>query len=268
MGRLDNKVAIITGAASGFGRATALLFAKEGAKVIVADCFAEGGKETVRKIEDGGGDAVFVKADISKSKDIKRMIGAAIDNYGRLDILFNNAGVCGKAVPLTEVTEGQWDIGMNTNLRGAWLGMKYAIPEMLKSGGGAIISTASTAGIQAMPDVPVEYTVSKAGMIMLTKAAAAEFATKNIRVNCICPAHCVTPMVDKALSGNERAREEFSERQPLGRMGTAEEVAQAVLFLASEECSSYITGIALPVDGGYTAVGRGNLVLSSTDNKI
>jgi NAD(P)-dependent dehydrogenase (short-subunit alcohol dehydrogenase family) len=268
MGKLDNRVAIITGAASGFGRAAALLFAKEGAKVVVADYAAEAGKEVVGKIEDNGGEAIFVKADISKREDIKRMVKAAIDNYGRLDILFNNAGVCGKAVPLTEVTEEQWDTGINTNLKGAWLGMKYAIPEMLKSGGGTIINTASTAGIQAMPDVPVEYNVSKSGMIMLTKTAAAEFATENIRVNCICPAHCVTPMVEKALAGNEAAVEEFSQRQPIGRMGTAEEVAQAVLFLAARECSSFITGIALPVDGGYTAVGRGNLILSSTDNKI
>jgi NAD(P)-dependent dehydrogenase (short-subunit alcohol dehydrogenase family) len=263
VGKLDNKVAIITGAASGFGRATALLFAKEGAKVIIADYSAEGGEETVRMIKDNSGEAIFVKTDISKKEEVKKMIEATIDNYGRLDILFNNAGVCGKAVPLTEVTEEQWDVGINTNLKGAWLGMKYAIPEMLKTGSGVIINTASTAGILAMFDVPVEYCVSKAGMIMLTKVGAAEFATKNIRVNCICPAHCLTPMVEKALAGNKVATEEFSQRQPVGRMGSAEEVAQAVLFLACDESSSFITGVALPVDGGYTALGRGNRVLNS-----
>lgn len=261
MGRLDGKVAIVTGAASGFGRATAILFGTEGAKVVVCDYVAEGGEKTAKMIKGAGGEAIFVHADVSKTEDVKKMVKTAVDNYGRLDILFNNAGVGGQAVPLTEVTEEQWDRGININLKGVWLGMKYAIPEMLKSGGGAIINTASTSGILAMPDVSVEYNVSKSGIIMLTKTAAAEFATKNIRVNCICPAHCVTPMVDKTLSGNEKARKEFSERQPLGRMGTAEEVAQAVLFLASEECSSFITGIALPVDGGYTAMGRGNLVL-------
>ena len=228
MGKLDDKVAIITGAASGFGRATAILFGKEGARVVVADLVPEGGEETVKKIKDNGGEAIFVDADVSRIEDVKKMVKVAVDNYGRLDILFNNAGVCGKAVPLTE--------------------------------GGVIINTASTAGILATPDVPVEYNVSKAGMIMLAKTAAAEFATKNIRVNCICPAHCVTPMLDKALAGNEKATEEFSQRQPVGRMGTMEEVAQAALFLASDECSSFITGIALPVDGGYTAIGRGNRI--------
>lgn len=263
MGRLEGKVALITGAGSGFGRATAILFTKEGAKVAVVDCVAEGGEETVRMIKGAGGEAIFVHADVSKTEDVERMTRTTVDTYGKLDILFNNAGICGKAVPLTEVTDEQWDKGISVNLKGAWLGMKYAIPEMLKSGGGVIINTASTAGILATPDVPVEYNVSKAGMIMLTKTAAAEFVTKSIRVNCICPAHCATPMVDKALAGNEKATEEFSQRQPVGRMGTMEEVAQAALFLASDECSSFITGIALPVDGGYTAMGRGNLVLMS-----
>jgi NAD(P)-dependent dehydrogenase (short-subunit alcohol dehydrogenase family) len=255
--KLAGKVAVVTGGASGFGRTTATLFSREGAKVVVCDCNVAGGQETVQMITDDGGQAVFVAVDVSRPADCERMIETAVDTYGRLDILFNNAGISGKSVPVTDVTEEQWDKVLGVNLKGAWLGTKYGIPAMLKSGGGTIINLASTAGITVMPDVPVEYNVSKAGMIMLTKTTAAEFATKGIRANCICPAHCTTPMVNKIVSDDEVARVEWSQRQPMGRMGTMEEVAETALFLACEECSSYITGAVLPVDGGYTAVGRG-----------
>ncbi len=257
MGKLDNKVALITGAGSGFGRATSTLFSKEGAKVVVVDWVAEGGEETVRMIKGAGGEAIFVNADISKTEDVKNMIKTAVDTYGKLDILYNNAGVAGQAVPVTEMTEEQWNKGININLKGAWLGMKYAIPEMLKQGGGVIISTASIAGIVMVPDTPPEYNVSKAGLIMLTKTAAINFADKNIRVNCICPGHCLTPMVVKWLKGNKEAINEVNQRQPIGRMGKIEEIAQAALFLASDESSSFMTGAALVVDGGHSIAARG-----------
>ncbi len=255
--KLKNRVAIVTGGASGFGRASAILLHRNGARVVVCDCNSDGGQKTVKMILSEGGEAVFVTADVSESEDIARLIRSAVDAYTRLDILFNNAGIGGKPTSVTEISEDRWKRVMDVNLKSAWLGIKYAVPEMLRVGGGSIINLASTAGIMAMPDVPVEYSVSKAGMIMLTKAVAVEFATRNIRINCICPGHCATPMVGAAICDDEAASVEWSSRQPMGRMGTAEEVAQAVLFLACEECSSYVTGAVLAVDGGYTAAGRG-----------
>ena len=221
---------------------------------------AEGGEETVRKIESAGGKATFVKADVSVTEDIKRAVKTALDTYGKLDILFNNAGVAGDYVPITEMTEEQWDRGLNVNTRGVWLGMKYAIPEMLKQGGGVIISTASISGFTVVPGVPPEYNVSKAATIMLTKTAAAQFADKNIRINCICPGHCLTPMVVNWLHGDQEAKKEVDGRQLIGRMGTVDEIAQAALFLASDECSSFITGEALVADGGHTVLARGTIV--------
>jgi NAD(P)-dependent dehydrogenase (short-subunit alcohol dehydrogenase family) len=260
MDRLEGKVALITGAASGFGRAASLLFSKEGASIVVVDIVARGGEETVKKIESDGGKATYFKADVSVTEDVKGMIKAAVNTYGKLDILFNNAGVAGDYVPITEMTEGQWDRGLNVNTRGVWLGMKYAIPEMLKRGGGVIINTASISGFAVVPGTPPEYNVSKAATIMLTKTAAAQFADKNIRVNCICPGHCLTPIVINWLHGSEEARKEVNGRQLIRRMGTAEEIAQVALFLASDECSSFITGEALVADGGHTILARGTIV--------
>jgi NAD(P)-dependent dehydrogenase (short-subunit alcohol dehydrogenase family) len=245
MGRLDGKVAIITGAGSGMGRAAALLFAKEGAKVVVVDYVAETGEETAKMIKEAGDEAIFIKADVSKTEDTKNMVNTAVNTYGKLDILYNNAGVAGEAAPTAECTEENWDRVININLKGLWLGMKYAIPEMLKAGGGSIINVASQAGERGMPNIP-PYSASKGGVLALSRAAAIEYAKQKIRINCINPGVIATPM---ALGFSEEAKKRFMAAVPQGRFGEPIEVAYAALFLASDE-SSHITGHALVVDGG------------------
>jgi NAD(P)-dependent dehydrogenase (short-subunit alcohol dehydrogenase family) len=258
MGRLDGKVALITGAGDGFGREFSLLFAKEGAKVVAVDWVPEGGEQTVKMITDSGCEAIFVEADVSKSEDAQGMIKAAVDEYGGLDILCNNAGVVGLCSLIPELTLEQWYRTINVDLTGVFLGMKYGIPEMLKTGGGSIINTSSAGGVSVVPDVPADYAAAKAGVIMLTKVAAIEFARQGIRVNCICPGHCLTPMVDNFLRDNAGFANEFNERIPMGRMGAPQEVAQAALYLACGETSSFVTGLALVIDGGHTIAARGN----------
>jgi meso-butanediol dehydrogenase/(S,S)-butanediol dehydrogenase/diacetyl reductase len=258
MGKLEGKIAIVTGAGSGFGRATSVLFAKEGAKVVAVDIAPEPGEKTVNLIQGNGGEATFVRADVAKTEEVKKMVKKAVDVFGKLDILFNNAGVCAGG-KLTEISEEQWNKTIAINLKGVWLGMKYGIPEMLKTGGGVIINTASISGMTVLSGVPADYNATKAGVIMLTRTAAVEFAPQ-IRVNCICPGHCLTEMTRQWLAGASRedvAR--VNAMSPLGRMGTEEEIAQAALFLAGDETSSYITGEALVIDGGHTIVGRGEI---------
>jgi len=245
MGKLDGKVAIITGAGSGMGRAAAVLFAKEGAKVVVADWAVEAGKETVRMIKEAGGEAIFVKADVSKAEDVKKMVKTSVDTYGKLDVLYNNAGIGCEVAPIAECTEDNWDKTIAVNLKGVFLGMKYAIPEMLKSGGGSIINTASQAARRCHPNLS-PYNASKGGVISLTRGTAIEYATKNIRINCICPGAVATPLL---LGFNPRLLERMKSAIPLGRYAQPEEVAQLALFLASDE-SSFINGADLVIDGG------------------
>lgn len=250
-GRLQDKVALVTGAGSGIGRAAALAFAEEGAKVVVADVVTEGAEETVKMIKKAGGEAVSVKVDVSQPQQVEAMVKAAADTFGRLDCAFNNAGVELEAgVPAYQYSEDGWDKTIAVNLKGVWLCMKYEIEQMLKQGGGAIVNTASIAGLTGRGSIA--YAASKHGVVGLTKVAALENATFGIRVNAVCPAAIDTPMVKHAMSISPEIKEFIENMQPVGRIGRPEEVAQAVVWLCSE-ASSFTTGHALPIDGGMMA---------------
>jgi len=244
MGKLEGRVALITGAASGIGKATALLFSQEGAKIVIADCDVDGGIEVLKTIKDSGSDAVFIQTDVRQSSEVIKMIDITIHTFGKLDILHNNAGV-NTICLLGEVAEEEWDRVLDTNLKGAFLGTRYALPVMVKQGGGVIINTASIMGFNAQANVS-PYCVSKAAIIMLTKATSAEYAKQGIRANCICPGFIKTPMTDPWESVVD------IEKSPPGKYGMPEDVAQAALYLASDD-AKYMTGSAIVVDGGYAA---------------
>lgn len=256
--RLKDKVALVTGAASGIGRATAALFGQEGAQVMCADLNGEGAERTARQIADSGGEAASLQIDVSRAEDAERMVRQTVDRWGHIDILFNNAGV-EFGLPVTQVPEQEWDHLIDVNLKGVFLGCKYAIPEMAKRGGGSIINTASIAGLRGYGWLST-YCASKGGVVIMTKSLAVEWAAQNVRLNAVCPGVIRTPMADRALeqAGTayggtiEEAWERVAQAHPMGRVGEAEEVARAVLFLASDE-ASFITGAALPVDGGFDA---------------
>jgi meso-butanediol dehydrogenase/(S,S)-butanediol dehydrogenase/diacetyl reductase len=253
LGRLDGKVALITGAGSGIGRASALLFAKEGCKVVVVDVVEEAGKETVSMIKESGGDAIFLKADVSKAFDSKRVMKATVAKYGKLDILFNNAGI-NPSGTVVDTPEKVWDRVININLKGVFLFSKYAIPEMAKGGGGVIVNTASVSGLVGTAN-EIAYVASKGGVVMMTKAMAIDHAHQNIRVNCICPAGTETALLGKWLATvkePEKVRQELTSMSLLKRLAKPEEIAYTALFLVSDE-SSFMTGSAVAVDGGFTA---------------
>jgi NAD(P)-dependent dehydrogenase (short-subunit alcohol dehydrogenase family) len=247
--RLEGKVAIITGAASGIGVATALLFAKEGTKVVVADLNESGGNETVDQIRSDGGAAIFVRTDVTSAKDAEAIVKSTIDAYGKLDVLFNNAGIAMR-LPVADLPEEDWDRCIEINLKGIFLGSKYAIPEMIKNGGGSIINMASMFGIVGAK-IRAAYVASKGGVVNLTRGMALDYAPNNIRVNCICPGFTDTPLI-QAIVPTPEARQALGEDHPMGRLATPLDIAYGALYLASDE-SSFVTGIALPIDGGYTA---------------
>ncbi len=250
-GRLDNKIALVTGAGSGIGRATALVFAREGAKVVVSDIVVEGGQETVQQIEAAGGEAIFVKADVSQAADVETLVAKTVETYGRLDCAFNNAGIEGGVKPTIDCTEEEFDRTIAVNLTGVWLCMKYEIQQMLSQGGGTIVNTASAAGLVGFPGLP-DYVASKHGVVGLTKTAALEYAKSGIRVNAVCPGVIQTPMVERGAQLSPGFDELAVSMEPVGRFGQPAEVGEAVVWLCSD-AASFVTGIPMQVDGGLVA---------------
>jgi NAD(P)-dependent dehydrogenase (short-subunit alcohol dehydrogenase family) len=250
-GLVAGKVALVTGASSGIGRATALAFARQGAKVVVADVTGEGGEETVALVQKAGGEAVFVKTDVSKAVEVEALVAKAVATYGRLDCAYNNAGIAGKSKTVVEDTEDNWDRILAINLKGVWLCLKYEIVQMLKQGGGAIVNTASDAGLIGVRRGGA-YVASKHGVVGLTKTAALEYAKAGIRVNCVCPGPIDTPMLQGIGGRNQAMIERMVAAQPGGRLGKPEEIAEAAVWLCSD-AASFVTGLPMPVDGGYTA---------------
>ena len=251
-GRLEDKVAIITGAATGIGRAGARLFAQEGARVVVADRNAPEAEKTVAMIKENGGDAIFVETDVSKADQVQNMVAKALEQYGKLDVLVNDAGILIRTgARLAEIEDLEWDLTLNTNLRGVFYGCKYAIPHMLERGG-SIVNVSSQAGIHPTPRA-LAYGVSKAGVISLTQSAAREYAEDQIRVNSIVPGLVDTPQARGSTGSAERFQQVVNETA-LGRAGQPEDVANLLLYLASDE-SSFVTGSSFAIDGGGTVGG-------------
>lgn len=251
---LNGKVALVTGGGSGIGRETALAFGRTGSKVVVADRDEASGEQTARLIADTGGEAAFVACDVSKASDVEAMIKRCVDVYGRLDCAHNNAGISGSggAVrgPTAEYSEESWDALMSINLKGVWLCMKYELQQMLAQGGGAIVNTASIAGLVGIAG-NIGYVASKHGVVGITKAAALEYAPRGIRVNAVCPGYIDTPLIE-ALTNDAATKAVIESRHPQGRLGQPAEIADAVLWLCSD-AASFVNGHMLTVDGGYVA---------------
>lgn len=248
---MKNKVAFITGASSGIGRATAIAFAEQGAHVVLADVLDDAGAGLANTLNSKGQSALFVKCDVAVEADIVSALDKTVKKFGRLDYAFNNAGVEGTPGNTNQCTNENWDKTININLRGVWWCMKHEIPHLLKSGGGSIINCSSIAGLVGFDNIPA-YVASKHGVIGLTKTAALEYAKQNIRVNAVCPGVIQTPMIDRFTHGEAQAARTLIEGEPVGRVGQPNEVASAVLWLSSPQ-SSFVTGHALAVDGGWVA---------------
>lgn len=253
-GRLDEKAILVTGGAAGIGRATAIAAAVHGAKVAVSDINVPGGEETVRMIHALGGTAHFFRADVANEEEVEALVHTTVGQYGRLDGAFNNAGVGGTLARIAECSRENWDQVLSINLTGVWLCLKYEIGQMLKQGGGGtIVNTASVAGLQGNPLGMAAYIASKHGVVGLTKAAGIEYARSGIRVNAVCPSFIDTVMVKELTDFVPKIREMIPQTNPLGRIGTPEEVANAVVWLLSD-ASSYVNAHSLPIDGGLTVM--------------
>ena len=249
---LDGKVAIITGAGSGIGRAAARVFARERAKLVLADWVEEGGQETLRVVQDLNTQAVFVKTDVSSPDDVKALVAKAVAEFGRLDCAFNNAGIEGASAMTHECTLENWNKVIAVDLTGVWLCMRAEIEQMLKQGhGGAIVNTSSGAGLAGVRGMPA-YVAAKHGVAGLTKAAAVEYGKQGIRVNAVCPGPIRTPMMARLLGERPEAETRFARGGPLKRLGEPDEIAETVAWLCSDR-ASYVTGVPMPVDGGFMA---------------
>jgi NAD(P)-dependent dehydrogenase (short-subunit alcohol dehydrogenase family) len=248
---MQDRVALVTGGSAGIGRATALAFARKGARVVIADVLADQGEQVVKEIEAAGGDAFFVATDVADASQVARMVEETVGRFGRLDCAFNNAGIEGTPAPTVECATENWDRTIAVNLTGVWRCMQAEIPHMLAAGRGAIVNNSSVAGLVGFAGIPA-YVASKHGVVGLTKTAALEYATQGIRVNAVCPGVIATEMITRFTHSDPDALAELTSTEPVGRLGTPDEIADAVVWLCSDE-ASFVTGQALAVDGGFVA---------------
>jgi len=251
MSRALKRVVLVTGAASGIGRETAIAFARTGAQVVVSDVQEPEGIEAVRAIEGLGGSALWVRCDVSQEAEVRSLMARIQERFGRLDAAFNNAGIEGQSAFTAACTSENWDRVLSINLKGIWLCMKHEIPLMLSSGGGSIVNCASIAGLVGFQGLPA-YVASKHGVLGLTRTAALEYARQGLRINAVCPGVIQTPMVDRLTQGDPKARDQLMAGEPVGRVGLPAEIAHAVVWLCSDE-ASFVTGHPLVVDGGWVA---------------
>jgi NAD(P)-dependent dehydrogenase (short-subunit alcohol dehydrogenase family) len=249
-GQFAGRVAFVTGAANGIGRAAALAFAREGTAVVGADLSESGGRETARLIEAAGGRAIAVRCDVTKSEDVAAALDKTIEAYGRLDFAFNNAGVEQPVAATADISEAEWDRIVGVNLRSVFLCMRHQIPLLLQTGGGVIVNTSSGAGVKGFKG-QAAYAAAKHGVIGLTKSAALDYAPQNVRINAVCPGIIDTPMMDRFTGGTDRGRERVIGQEPVGRMGRPEEIADAVVWLCSD-AAAFVVGHAMVIDGGQT----------------